>query len=52
MPERDLEASKRKANTWEAKYYQAEEARISAERRAGDTDLAAIASSETAAKEK
>ena len=52
VPERDLEASKKEANTWEAKYRQAEEACVAAERRAGDADSAAIAAADTAAKEK
>ena len=52
MPERDLEASKKEANTWETKYRQAEEARVAAERRAGSAESAATVAADAATKEK
>ena len=52
VPERELEGSKKEANAWETKYRQAEEARVAAERRAGDTELAVTASADAATKEK
>ena len=52
MPERDLEASKKESNAWETKYHQAEEARVVAERRAGDAELAATTAADAATKEK
>ena len=52
VPERDLEASKKEANTWATKYRRAEEARVAAERRAGSAESAATAAADAAAKGK
>ena len=52
MPERDLEASRKEAKSWEAKYRQADRARIAAKRRAGDAESAATAAADAAAKER